>query len=155
MSPGPKPTRESQGHKTRETNNHRSGATLQIEAKGTVKETILEGAYVQLEVKYGYIRLISTQADLCNEIKNVDLECPIEKGKLSIVKSVDLPKEIPPVSRLPPFPLTLVLADTVMLIWLDTGQVHRPGGRLQQGRRAHHMPDGHRLLWPQADGRCV
>jgi hypothetical protein len=68
-----------------------------INAKGTVKETILDGAYVNLEVKYGYIRLISTQADLCKEIKNVDLECPIEKGKLSITKSVDLPKEIPPV----------------------------------------------------------
>lgn len=74
-----------------------SGTTLVINAKGTVKDTILDGAYVNLEVKYGYIRLISTQADLCKEIKNVDLECPIEKGKLSITKSVDLPKEIPPV----------------------------------------------------------
>lgn len=73
------------------------GATLVIEATGTVKETIVDGAYVHLQVKYGYIRLINTQADLCKEIKNVDLECPIEKGKLSIVKSVDLPKEIPPV----------------------------------------------------------
>ncbi|KAK4103785.1 hypothetical protein N658DRAFT_557547 [Parathielavia hyrcaniae] len=73
-----------------------AGTTLVIEASGTVKETILEGAYVNLEVKYGYIRLINTQADLCKEIKNVDLECPIEKGKISIIKSVDLPKEIPP-----------------------------------------------------------
>ncbi|KAL2258091.1 hypothetical protein VTK26DRAFT_8736 [Humicola hyalothermophila] len=73
-----------------------AGNTLVIEAKGTVKETILDGAYVNLEVKYGYIRLISTTADLCKEIKNVDLECPIDKGDIAIVKSVDLPKEIPP-----------------------------------------------------------
>ncbi|KAL2132128.1 hypothetical protein VTI74DRAFT_4163 [Chaetomium olivicolor] len=73
-----------------------AGTTLVIEATGTVKETILEGAYVNLEVKYGYIRLIKTTADLCEEIKNVDLECPIEKGKISLTKSVDLPKEIPP-----------------------------------------------------------
>ncbi|KAK4126650.1 hypothetical protein N657DRAFT_670620 [Parathielavia appendiculata] len=73
-----------------------AGTTLVIEASGTVKETILDGAYVNLEVKYGYIRLINTQADLCKEIKNVDLECPIEKGKISIIKSIDLPKEIPP-----------------------------------------------------------
>ncbi|KAK4038254.1 ML domain-containing protein [Parachaetomium inaequale] len=73
-----------------------AGATLLIEATGTVKETILDGAYVKLEVKYGYIRLINTQADLCKEIKNVDLECPIEKGKIAITKAVDLPKEIPP-----------------------------------------------------------
>lgn len=73
-----------------------AGNTLLIAAKGTVRETIEDGAYVQLEVKYGYIRLISTKADLCKEIKNVDLECPIEKGELSIIKSVDLPNEIPP-----------------------------------------------------------
>jgi len=73
-----------------------AGKTLKIEATGTVKETIQEGAYVNLQVKYGYIRLINTQADLCKEIKNVDLECPIEKGKISIIKEVELPKEIPP-----------------------------------------------------------
>jgi hypothetical protein len=49
-----------------------------------------------LQVKYGLIRLISTKADLCEQIENVDLECPIEKGKISITKDVDLPKEIPP-----------------------------------------------------------
>ncbi|KAK4112113.1 hypothetical protein N656DRAFT_732195 [Canariomyces notabilis] len=73
-----------------------AGVTLVIEATGTVKETIVDGAYVNLQVKYGYIRLINTQADLCKEIKNVDLDCPIEKGKISVIKSIDLPKEIPP-----------------------------------------------------------
>ncbi|KAK0630631.1 putative phosphatidylglycerol/phosphatidylinositol transfer protein [Bombardia bombarda] len=73
-----------------------AGATLTIEATGTVKETIEDGAYVNLQVKYGYIRLINTQADLCKEIKNVDLDCPIEKGKIAITKAVELPKEIPP-----------------------------------------------------------
>jgi hypothetical protein len=73
-----------------------AGTTLTIEARGLVKETITDGAYVKLVVKYGLIRLINTVADLCNEIKNVDLECPIEKGKISITKQVDLPKEIPP-----------------------------------------------------------
>jgi hypothetical protein len=74
------------------------GQTLTIKASGLVKETIEEGAYVQLQVKYGYIRLINTQADLCEQIKNVNLECPIEQGLISIVKDVDLPNEIPPVS---------------------------------------------------------
>jgi len=73
-----------------------AGTTLVIEATGTVKEDIIDGAYVMLQVKYGYIRLINTQADLCKEMKNVELECPIEKGKITITKSVDLPKEIPP-----------------------------------------------------------
>ncbi|KAK0715664.1 ML domain-containing protein [Lasiosphaeris hirsuta] len=73
-----------------------AGTTLTIKASGFVKETIEDGAYVNLQVKYGYIKLLDTQADLCKEIKNVDLDCPIEKGPISITKDVDLPKEIPP-----------------------------------------------------------
>ncbi len=74
-----------------------SGAELVIQATGTVFEPITEGAYVNLVVKYGLIRLISTKADLCEQIQNVDLKCPIEKGDLSITKSVEIPKEVPPV----------------------------------------------------------
>ncbi|KAJ8119899.1 hypothetical protein ONZ43_g3252 [Nemania bipapillata] len=73
-----------------------SGAELVIHATGTVSETIEDGAYVQLVVKYGLIRLVSTKASLCEQVENVDLKCPIEKGVLSITKSVDIPKEVPP-----------------------------------------------------------
>lgn len=75
----------------------RSGKDLVIKATGTVKQDIEKGAYVLLQVKYGLIRLISTKADLCEQIENVDLECPIEKGDLTVTKSVKLPAEIPPV----------------------------------------------------------
>lgn len=57
------------------------------------------GAYIQLQVKYGLIRLINTKVDLCEQVKNVDIECPIKKGKTKITKDVELPKEIPPVSK--------------------------------------------------------
>jgi hypothetical protein len=73
-----------------------AGTTLLIEASGQVKDTILDGAYVHIEVKYGYIKLINMRSDLCEQLGNVDLECPIEPGKLVITKSVDLPKQIPP-----------------------------------------------------------
>lgn len=72
-----------------------------IKAKGTVKQKIEEGAYVLLTVKYGLIRLISTKADLCEQIGNVDLKCPVEAGDLEILKTVDLPAEIPPVRSYP------------------------------------------------------
>lgn len=72
------------------------GQPLVIEAIGTVKQPIEKGAYVQLTVKYGLIRLISTKADLCEQIGNVDLECPVERGILKVSKTVELPKEIPP-----------------------------------------------------------
>ncbi|CAM1511263.1 Fc.00g087760.m01.CDS01 [Cosmosporella sp. VM-42] len=74
----------------------KAGEELIIKASGIVKEDIEQDAYVLLTVKYGLIRLISTKADLCEQIGQVDLECPIKKGRLEITKSVDLPNEIPP-----------------------------------------------------------
>ncbi|CAK7270834.1 Phosphatidylglycerol/phosphatidylinositol transfer protein [Sporothrix epigloea] len=73
-----------------------AGVELVINAVAAVSKKIEEGAYVNLQVKFGLIRLISIKADLCEQIHNVDLECPIEKGLISIVKSVELPREIPP-----------------------------------------------------------
>jgi len=73
-----------------------AGKSLVIEARGIVKETIEKGAYVNLQVKYGYIRLVNIKADLCEQINNVNIECPIEEGILTITKAIDLPKEIPP-----------------------------------------------------------
>ncbi|KAK4499364.1 hypothetical protein PRZ48_009877 [Zasmidium cellare] len=72
-----------------------AGSTLNIVASGVLSEDVEEGAYVQLQVKFGLIRIINTKADLCDSIKNVDLECPLKKGDLKLEKSVDLPKEIP------------------------------------------------------------
>jgi hypothetical protein len=74
------------------------GSTLTIEAVGDLLEDVDDGAYVVLQVKYGLIRLVNTEADLCEQVSNVDLTCPIKKGKTTIVKDVELPKEIPPVS---------------------------------------------------------
>jgi hypothetical protein len=65
-----------------------------------------EGAYVVLQVKYGLIRLINTEANLCEQVSNVDLSCPIKQGKISITKDVALPNEIPPVHY--PFMCSLV-----------------------------------------------
>lgn len=51
-----------------------------------------------LQVKYGLIKLVNTEANLCDQVSNVDLNCPIKKGERTIRKEVDLPREIPPVS---------------------------------------------------------
>ncbi|KAJ2983841.1 hypothetical protein NQ176_g395 [Zarea fungicola] len=73
-----------------------AGKQLLIKASGTVKETINEGAYVKLTVKYGLIKLLTTKADLCEQFGNIDMKCPLEKGKQTIEKTVELPVEIPP-----------------------------------------------------------
>ena len=77
-----------------------SGQTLTIEAIGTLKKDIEEGAKVLLQVKYGLIRLVNTEADLCKQVSNVDLECPIKAGPIKLTKDIELPKEIPPVCSL-------------------------------------------------------
>ncbi|KAI9054672.1 hypothetical protein LZ554_001824 [Drepanopeziza brunnea f. sp. 'monogermtubi'] len=74
----------------------KAGQTLTIEAVGTLLEDIEQDAKVILQVKYGLIRLVNTEADLCKQVSNVDMECPIKKGPITITKDVELPKEIPP-----------------------------------------------------------
>lgn len=77
-----------------------SGKQLVIKANGTVKKAIEKGAYIDLTVKYGLIRLLTTTADLCEQMGEVDLKCPVEPGERVITKTVELPKEIPPVCHL-------------------------------------------------------
>jgi hypothetical protein len=72
------------------------GETLTITASGTFHETITEGAIVNVEVKWGVITLVKQTMDLCDQIENVDLKCPLEKGRMTLTKQVDLPKQIPP-----------------------------------------------------------
>lgn len=80
---------------------------MEIKATGTVFEPIVEGAYINLVVKYGLIRLINQEVDLCEQTEKADLKCPIEKGVLSITKSVEIPKEVPPVRFGPPLYISL------------------------------------------------
>ncbi|KAL8702473.1 MAG: hypothetical protein Q9201_004345 [Fulgogasparrea decipioides] len=72
-----------------------AGKTLQIKAKGNFTEKVEQDAYINLTVKYGLITLISTQADLCEQMKEVDETCPLEGAK-DFTKEVMLPKKIPP-----------------------------------------------------------
>lgn len=72
------------------------GQNLTISASGTVKEDITPGAYVEVEVKYGLIRLIRQRLDLCEQTEKVDLACPIKEGEITLERVVELPQAIPP-----------------------------------------------------------
>jgi hypothetical protein len=52
-----------------------------------------------LQVKYGLITLMKQTMQLCELVTNVDLECPLEKGDMTLTKEVALPAQIPPVSE--------------------------------------------------------
>ena len=63
------------------------------------------GAYVEVVVKYGVITLLRQNLDLCEQMKNIDEECPLKEGPMSVKKDVEIPKEVPPVR----FPVNLIL----------------------------------------------
>ncbi|KKY24104.1 putative phosphatidylglycerol phosphatidylinositol transfer protein [Phaeomoniella chlamydospora] len=73
----------------------KAGETLTISASGTFSKDVEEGTKVLLQVKYGLITLIKQEADLCEQIGNVDLECPLKKGPMTLTKEVQIPKEVP------------------------------------------------------------
>lgn len=72
------------------------GTNLTITASGYLHQDISEGAYVDVVVNYGYIRLLSQTYDLCEELPNVDMSCPINKGLYTLTKQVEIPNEVPP-----------------------------------------------------------
>jgi hypothetical protein len=74
-----------------------SGANLSISATGKLLQDIEEGAKIHLQVKFGLITLINQETDLCDQVKNVELECPLKKGDLALTKEVSLQSQIPPV----------------------------------------------------------
>ena len=73
------------------------GKELQVTVKASAIEKIKEGAYADVTVKLGLIKLLQKQFDLCEEARNANasVQCPVEKGDYTVVQKVDLPKEIP------------------------------------------------------------
>jgi hypothetical protein len=71
------------------------GQTLNISAAGAFNYDVEPGATVFLQVKFGLITLIKTEADLCDQLGNVDVTCPLEKGNMTLSKSVNIPERVP------------------------------------------------------------
>lgn len=55
---------------------------------------------MKLTVKFGLITILRTQADLCEQLEKVDEPCTVKKGPHVIMKEIEIPKEIPPVSSI-------------------------------------------------------
>ncbi|CDK28889.1 unnamed protein product [Kuraishia capsulata CBS 1993] len=72
------------------------GANLTISGTGFLKETVDDGAYVDVDVSYGYIKLLHQTFDLCEEVSEVDLKCPVKAGAYEITKEVEIPAQVPP-----------------------------------------------------------
>lgn len=72
------------------------GTNLTITATGLLYDDIVDGSYVDVVVNYGYIKLLSQTYDLCEELPNVDMTCPINSGHYTLTKQVEIPNEVPP-----------------------------------------------------------
>ncbi|KAG7450437.1 uncharacterized protein BT62DRAFT_1001259 [Guyanagaster necrorhizus] len=74
------------------------GEDLTVTVKGYVQETIEEGAYADVTVKLGLIKILHKSFDLCEEARNANasISCPVEPGSYTVKQTVSLPKEIPP-----------------------------------------------------------
>ncbi|KAJ6514296.1 vacuole protein [Mycena vitilis] len=74
------------------------GKDLTIKVKGRVTEKIEEGAYADVTVKLGLIKLLHKRFDVCEEARNANatVTCPVEEGEYTVEQTVALPKEIPP-----------------------------------------------------------
>lgn len=72
------------------------GQNLTITASGVLKEDVIDGAYVDVVVSYGFITLVRQTYDLCEVLPEVDMECPVSKGFISVTREVEIPDGIPP-----------------------------------------------------------
>ncbi|KAF8560427.1 hypothetical protein OG21DRAFT_69945 [Imleria badia] len=73
------------------------GQDLTVTVSGSAVDTIEEGAYADVTVKLGLIKLLTKRFDVCEEARNANasIKCPVEKGDHVISHTVALPREIP------------------------------------------------------------
>ena len=60
-----------------------------------MREDMEYGAFMSMTIKLGLIKLMSKTIDLCED-ETYKIDCPLKKGDFTIVKSLDLPREVPP-----------------------------------------------------------
>ncbi|KAJ7136759.1 MD-2-related lipid-recognition domain-containing protein, partial [Mycena epipterygia] len=74
------------------------GKNLTITAKGRAAQRIEDGAYADVIVKMGLIKLLTKKFDVCKEAENAQasIQCPVDEGAYEVVHTVALPREIPP-----------------------------------------------------------
>ncbi|KAI0257565.1 ML domain-containing protein [Lactifluus subvellereus] len=73
------------------------GEDLTVTVKAYAQEEVKEGAYADVTVKLGLIKLLQKTYDLCEEARNAqtDVQCPVDRGSYVVQQTVALPKEIP------------------------------------------------------------
>ncbi|KAK3180440.1 hypothetical protein K4F52_008168 [Lecanicillium sp. MT-2017a] len=73
------------------------GKDVAITVTGTVRDTIADGAYVDLTVKLGLIKILKKELDICEEARkaNSTVQCPVVPGKYTVTHTISLSRNIP------------------------------------------------------------
>ncbi|KZV99063.1 hypothetical protein EXIGLDRAFT_641039 [Exidia glandulosa HHB12029] len=76
----------------------KAGENVTIIATGLVQQQLNPGAYADVTVKVGLIKLLQKRFDICEEAEtaNATVQCPVDPDTYTIVQTVELPKEVPP-----------------------------------------------------------
>lgn len=80
-------------------------SNLTIRASGWLAVPVEEDSYVDIEVRLGYIKLLTQRFDLCDLLEQQessialssgnDMTCPVVEGAHKLVKTVKIPREVP------------------------------------------------------------
>ena len=60
--------------------------------------SLQDGAYAEVAVKLGLIKILTKTFDICEEAEKakLDLQCPVQPGDYTLTHTVAIPKEAPP-----------------------------------------------------------
>ncbi|KAF8901778.1 ML domain-containing protein [Mucidula mucida] len=72
----------------------KAGEDLTVTVRALVTEAVEEGAYAEVIVKLGRVKILTTTFDICEEAR-YDVSCPMRKGPHIVVHTVALPNDIP------------------------------------------------------------
>ena len=81
--------------------NSPSGRSHNITLTGHLINEVTEGAWAEVVIKVGLIKLMHKKFDICDVLREREssVQCPIQPGDLEIKDTFALPREIPPVSE--------------------------------------------------------
>lgn len=69
--------------------------------KAQLKEDLQEGSKVELRVKYHGIRVYKHKFDICDELKKINIQCPVKAGSFAFNKTITVPDKSIPNVRCP------------------------------------------------------
>ncbi|KAG6897353.1 hypothetical protein C0992_002279 [Termitomyces sp. T32_za158] len=73
------------------------GKDMTVKVKGKAQSVIEDGAYADVRVKLGLVKLLDKRFDVCEEARkaNATVQCPVQPGMYTVEQTVTLPWEIP------------------------------------------------------------